>query len=74
VAKPKLPEISVRFYCTATGREPVLEWLRSLAKEDRRVEAMKARDTAIKELDARILKLVSGFGAFIAGRKAEDSK
>src|SRR5215469_16004609 len=29
-------EIPVRFYRTAAGREPVLEWLRSLDKEDRR--------------------------------------
>jgi phage-related protein len=26
----------VRFYRSATGREPVLEWLRSLDREDRR--------------------------------------
>jgi len=36
VTKPTLPEIPVRFYCTAAGREPVLEWLRGLQKEDRR--------------------------------------
>jgi phage-related protein len=29
-------EIPARFYRTAAGREPVLEWLRSLDKEDRR--------------------------------------
>lgn len=29
-------EIPVRFYRTAAGSEPVLEWLRSLTKEDRR--------------------------------------
>ena len=29
-------QIPVRFYRTAWGREPVLEWLRSLDKEDRR--------------------------------------
>jgi phage-related protein len=28
-------EIPVRFYRTAAGREPVLEWLRSLEKADR---------------------------------------
>jgi phage-related protein len=28
--------IPVRFYRTAPGREPVLEWLRGLDKEDRR--------------------------------------
>jgi phage-related protein len=28
--------IPVRFYRTAAGREPVLEWLRNLDKEDRR--------------------------------------
>jgi phage-related protein len=32
----QLPEIPVRFYSTAAGREPVLDWLRSLDKEDRR--------------------------------------
>jgi phage-related protein len=36
MVKPQTPEIPVRFYRTATGREPVLEWLRSLNKEDRR--------------------------------------
>ena len=34
--KPTLPEIPVCFYRTAAGREPVLDWLRSLEKEDRR--------------------------------------
>jgi phage-related protein len=29
-------QIPVRLYRTAAGREPVLEWLRSLDKEDRR--------------------------------------
>jgi len=32
----KTPETPVRFYRTAKGNEPVLEWLRSLPKEDRR--------------------------------------
>ena len=36
VMKPTLPEIPVCFYRTAAGREPVLDWLRSLEKEDRR--------------------------------------
>ena len=36
----QLPEIPVRFYRTATGREPVLEWLRELDKEDRRAIGM----------------------------------
>ena len=30
-------EIPVRFYRTASGREPVREWLRHLQKEERRV-------------------------------------
>jgi phage-related protein len=34
--KEQAPEVPVRFYRSATGREPVLEWLRSLDKEDRR--------------------------------------
>ena len=33
---PRLTEISVVFYCTSGGAEPVLEWLRSLPAEDRR--------------------------------------
>lgn len=37
MAKQPLPEIPVRFYRAASGREPVLEWLRTLDKEDRRV-------------------------------------
>ena len=36
MSRQQTPEIPVRFYRTATGREPVLEWLRSLDKEDRR--------------------------------------
>jgi phage-related protein len=31
----QLPEIPVRFYRTAAGKEPVLDWLRSLDKDDR---------------------------------------
>lgn len=30
------PEVPVRFYRSSTGREPVLEWLRGLDREDRR--------------------------------------
>ena len=30
-----LPEIPAGFYRTSTGREPVLEWLRALDKDDR---------------------------------------
>jgi phage-related protein len=36
VAGERPPKIPVRFYRTAAGRQPVLEWLRSLDKEDRR--------------------------------------
>jgi hypothetical protein len=35
MAKQGAPEIPVHFYRTDPGREPVLEWLRSLNKEDR---------------------------------------
>ena len=35
VTKPTLPEIPVRFYRTVAGREPVLDWLRTLEKENR---------------------------------------
>ena len=34
--KEQAPEIPVRFYRSATGREPVLEWLRSLEQADKR--------------------------------------
>jgi phage-related protein len=36
MTKERAPEVLVRFYRSATGREPVLEWLRSLDREDRR--------------------------------------
>ena len=35
MAKDCAPEVPVRFYRSASGREPVLEWLRDLDKEDR---------------------------------------
>ena len=34
--KKQVPEVPVRFYRSRTGREPVLDWLRSLEKDDRR--------------------------------------
>lgn len=34
--KKQAPEVPVRFYRSTTGREPVLEWLRDLDREDRR--------------------------------------
>jgi phage-related protein len=37
MAKQRAPEIPVRFYRTHVGTEPVLEWLRSLDRGDRRV-------------------------------------
>src|SRR5436189_165388 len=37
MAKEHAPEIPVRFYRTDVGNEPVLEWLRSLGREDRRM-------------------------------------
>jgi phage-related protein len=36
MTKEQAPEVPVRFYRSATGREPVLEWLRGLDREDRR--------------------------------------
>lgn len=36
MAKEPHPEIPVRFYRSAAGSEPALEWLRSLNREDRR--------------------------------------
>ena len=35
VTDERAPEVPVRFYRSATGREPVLEWLRSLDRQDR---------------------------------------
>jgi phage-related protein len=37
MVKEHAPEIPVRFYRTELGGEPVLEWLRSLDRGDRRV-------------------------------------
>lgn len=31
------PQLPVRFYRSSTGTEPVVEWLRKLPKEDRRI-------------------------------------
>jgi phage-related protein len=36
MAKEQAPEQPVRFYRSAAGREPVLEWLRGLDNDDRR--------------------------------------
>jgi len=36
MANDQSPEVPVRFYRSSTGREPVLEWLRSLDRQDRR--------------------------------------
>ena len=36
MAGDRVPEGPVRFYRSSTGREPALEWLRLLAREDRR--------------------------------------
>jgi phage-related protein len=35
MANPRPVQIPVRFYRAASGREPVLDWLRGLDKEDR---------------------------------------
>ncbi len=35
MTEERAPEIPVRFYRTDAGREPVLDWLRSLDKDDR---------------------------------------
>jgi phage-related protein len=40
MAEEHAPEIPVRFYRTALGKEPVLEWLCSLDRGDRRVIGM----------------------------------
>jgi phage-related protein len=36
MANDQPPEVPIRFYRSSTGREPVLEWLRGLDREDRR--------------------------------------
>jgi phage-related protein len=40
MAAEREPEVPVRFYRTTMGTEPVLEWLRGLTKEDRRIIGM----------------------------------
>ncbi len=35
--KCPVKRIYVKFYCLASGKEPVLEWLRTLNKEDKRI-------------------------------------
>ena len=35
MANDQPPEVPIRFYRSSTGREPVLEWLRGLDREDR---------------------------------------
>ncbi len=37
MSRPRLTELPVAFYRTSGGAEPVVEWLRSLSAEDRRV-------------------------------------
>jgi phage-related protein len=37
VVPPIEPILEVRFYRSASGREPVREWLRALSKEERRI-------------------------------------
>lgn len=36
MAERQAPEVPVRFYRSSAGREPVLDWLRSLDRDDRR--------------------------------------
>ena len=40
MADRQVPEVPVRFYRSDTGREPVLEWLRGLDKEDRQTTGL----------------------------------
>ena len=40
MAQEHTPEIPVRFYRTALGKEPALEWLRSLDRGERRAIGM----------------------------------
>lgn len=37
MAQEQVREIPVRFFRTALGREPVLDWLRGMEKKDRRI-------------------------------------
>lgn len=53
-------EIPVRFYRTAAGREPVVEWLRSLDKNDRRAIG---RDLALVQFGWPVgMRLARGLG------------
>ena len=69
------PEVPVRFYRSATGREPVLEWLRGLDREDRRaigLDLMRVqfgwRHAACAEPERRALG-----GAFLSARPEDSS-
>jgi hypothetical protein len=46
--KQQLPEIPVWFFRTVSGREPVLDWLRTLDKEDRRALAVRRMKEVMK--------------------------
>ena len=48
VPKQQLPEIPVWFFRTVSGREPVLDWLRTLDKEDRRALAVRRMKEVMK--------------------------
>ena len=37
MSKEQAPEVQVRFYRSEAGRDPALDWLRGLDKEDRRM-------------------------------------
>lgn len=42
------PILSVSFFKTETGREPVREWLKSLSREQRRIIGEDINDRAIR--------------------------
>ena len=72
VTKERAPEVPVRFYRSAAGREPVIEWLRSLDREDRRaigLDLMRVanRHSPCAEPERRPL------GVTISSAKPEDS-
>ena len=61
-AQPQ-PKLSVRFFRTAEGREPVREWLRSLPRQERKVIGDEIRTVQfgwpigmplVRKLDARL--------------------
>jgi antitoxin HicB len=49
MTKEQAPEVPVRFYRSATGREPVLEWLRSLDRDYKMTKRSKHTGSSLDD-------------------------